>query len=203
MSMNKSYLRSQFLSTRDGVPSADRRAMSRAICRRLLRHEIWPPQGRVMCYVSFRGEVETRLLLHDALDNGLTLAVPYIDPPTDEMRACDMDSLENDWTRGAFGILEPAPEKRMAIQPEDIDLCIVPGVAWTEAGYRIGYGRGYYDRFLTERPDGMICVGLAFECQLSNDLPVEPHDIPVDWLMTELRAIHCRDFAKEPKPLIQ
>ncbi len=90
----------------------------------------------------------------------------------------------DEWARGPFGLREPpphAPQRAIA----DIDLFLVPGVAFTRAGLRLGRGGGYYDATLACRSPGAPCIGVAFDCNVVTDLPVDAHDVPMDFVATE------------------
>lgn len=97
------------------------------------------------------------------------------------MRFFDYDPLT--MRRGAFGIEEPGPEARLC-PPEEIDLMLVPGVAFTAAGDRLGRGRGYYDRYLSQQGMRALRIGVCYRHQVVGELPREPHDITMDQLIT-------------------
>jgi 5-formyltetrahydrofolate cyclo-ligase len=90
---------------------------------------------------------------------------------------------------GVFGILEPRKESARIFNPEEIDLVIVPGVAFDEHRNRIGFGAGFYDRFLESVRPSCAKIGIAFEFQIYDEVPVEEHDIPLDLVITEKRTI--------------
>jgi 5-formyltetrahydrofolate cyclo-ligase len=100
-------------------------------------------------------------------------------------------SLENDLVPGVFGILEPDLEKIDPVIADKIDIVIVPGAAFSENGCRIGYGGGFYDRFLQNR--SITSYALAFDFQLVDEVPFDPEfDMKVDYIVTERRVIECR-----------
>ena len=92
---------------------------------------------------------------------------------------------------GFFNILTPKKEFQRFIDPQEIDLVIVPGVAFKKDGYRVGYGGGYYDRFLSKIPD-VPTIAIAFSLQMVDDLPSDSFDIPVDYIYTEESIIVCK-----------
>ncbi len=104
------------------------------------------------------------------------------------------------WTRSRFGVDEP-PADSPEVAPEDLDLVVVPALAFDERGYRIGYGGGYYDRFLPRlRPD-CVTVGVTLDALVVPALPAEPHDVPVQIIVTETRTIRRADtIAPIPPP---
>jgi 5-formyltetrahydrofolate cyclo-ligase len=106
----------------------------------------------------------------------------------DEVQLFRLEAI-SELVPGTFGILEPTAELRelppRQVLPSQIDLALVPGVVFDRQGNRLGYGRGFYDRLLRQLPREVLRVGLAFECQVVEELPVEPHDERMDWLVTE------------------
>ena len=140
-------------------------------------------------------EVRTQEMILDALRTGKRVVVPFV--TGDGMEFSEI-SGPSDLSPGAFGVPEPRPEIRRPVPLREIDLIIVPGVAFDTGGGRIGYGKGFYDRFLrrllSERPDARV-VGLAFEMQIVDRIERKPSDIPVHILVTEERVVRCcRDF---------
>lgn len=138
----------------------------------------------VLCYVSVRAELPTEPLLHALLDSGRALAVPRVDGPG--LRACLLEDV-SDLAEGAFGI----PTSAGADVSELVDLCITPGLAFTESGARLGYGGGYYDRFFASHPR-VLRIGYCFEEQLVDELPTEPHDGTMAMIVTPERVIRVQ-----------
>jgi 5-formyltetrahydrofolate cyclo-ligase len=138
--------------------------------------------------LSVGSEVSTRLLVADARQRGLRVAVPVT--LTAEHRLLPTELPADDrLVAGPFGILEPAPDARVPVAVDGLDLAVVPGAAFDPQGNRLGWGAGYYDRLLADLRPGAPIVALAFECQLVAAIPVEPHDVPVDVIVTEQREI--------------
>ena len=138
----------------------------------------------LMCYVGFRNEVETAQFFFRL--PGSSIIVPFCDGnDIVPFRLRSLDELEP----GYRGIPEPKASLRREpgriVAPEDIELAIVPGLAFDTSGNRLGRGGGFYDRFLLKLPPTATVVGLAFDCQVFESIPVEPHDRPVDFLITE------------------
>ncbi len=140
----------------------------------------------VMFYVDVRAEVRTRQDLSTALASGKRIVVPYcVDGELELFLLEDMDELE----LGMYRILEPKQELRTVIEKrvevDELDLIMVPGVAFDARGARTGHGKGYYDKLLEHaRPDTPL-VALAFECQMFDEIPVEEHDVFMDKVVTE------------------
>jgi 5-formyltetrahydrofolate cyclo-ligase len=139
-----------------------------------------------MCYVHVRDEVRTHRFLEAALGRDKRIVIPYCDG--DDLRLFLLEEM-NELAAGCFGLLEPDERLRSCgqkhVEPEELDLVMVPGVAFDKSGGRLGHGRGYYDRLLVDvRPDAPL-VALAFECQLFPEIPMGPRDVYMDLVITE------------------
>ena len=165
--------------------------LSHAICEKFTALDEFAAAKTVMVYIDVRTEVRTRHDLPALLASGKRIVVPYcVDGELELFLLENMDEL----AIGMYKILEPKPELRNApgkrIQPEELDLMMVPGVAFDRRGGRMGHGFGYYDKLLEHvRPDAPL-VALAFECQLFPEIPTQEHDIFMDKIITE-QAIHA------------
>ncbi len=184
----KAEIRKQANDNRRQQPDKER--LSEAICARFASLPEYAAAGTVMFYVDVRSEVRTRQFLPTALAQGKRVVIPYC--VADELELFRLESLD-ELAVATFGILEPKrdlrtlPQKR--VEPEALDLVMVPGVAFDRQGGRTGHGKGYYDRVLERvRPDAPL-IGIAFECQMFPEIPMLPHDIRMDKVITE-RAIY-------------
>ena len=186
----KKDLREEMLGLRDSLSEAEIARRSVLIGRLLFELPEFRRAGAVMFYVSFRSEVRTQEMIQAALELGKKIIVPAVSSDRQALEPFFVDGLDQ-LAPGAYGILEPKDRERRAAL-EDIDLIAVPGCAFDPEGYRLGYGGGYYDRFLSTRQTA-TAVGLAFELQIIPDVPrTQNHDIPVDLIVTEKRVIDCR-----------
>ena len=143
-----------------------------------------------MCYVDFRDEVETTRFFTEFFC--CSMIVPFCDGnEIVPFRLRMLDELEP----GYKGIPEPKVSLRSdpmrIVLPETIELAIVPGLAFDRKGKRLGRGAGFYDRFLPKLPSAAIVIGLAFECQVFDSIPTEPHDRAVNILVTESTVRYC------------
>ncbi len=184
----KRELRSCILAARKAIPSH----IAEADCERILRRILdllssWGGGLRVVAYLSIGSEVRTAPLCRALLARGHELALPRIDSKGG-MSAVAIASLEA-VSAGPMGVMEPIGDAALSAPPEVI---IVPGVAFSSDGERLGRGKGYYDRFLQQWP-AALRVAPAFECQLVERIPTEPHDEPVDRIVTPRRLIHAPD----------
>lgn len=160
--------------------------LSLQICDTFMSLPEYAAAKTVMFYVDVRTEVRTRHSLPKALQSGKRIVVPYcVNNELELFLLRDMEEL----AIGMYKILEPRAELRniaeKRIAPEDLDLVMVPGVAFDRTGARMGHGFGYYDKLLQHaRPDAPL-VALAFECQFFPDIPTQEHDIFMDKIITE------------------
>lgn len=143
----------------------------------------------VMFYLAMPDEVQTDLLILDALRRGKRVCVPLLGENYGEMSAVEITSLDN-LTVGKYGLKMPDPQKSNPILPASIHMVVVPAVAFDRAGNRLGLGAGYYDRFLTEAATSVL-TGMTWGCQLTDQIPTEQHDIKMHYLMTENGLICC------------
>lgn len=157
----------------------------------LLLHEYVRARG-IACYVSKDSEVNTRTLIRNALDRDKRVLVPVVKAGDIDLFFSEVKDLGKELAPGTFGILEPKPESVRPVDLEAVDLIFVPGIVWDRDGYRLGWGRGYFDRVLTKLPEHVRSAGLAFNMQLINRVPRDQFDVPVDMVVTESRVIRCR-----------
>jgi len=161
--------------------------LSRAICEKFVSLPEYTAARAVMFYVDVRAEVRTRDYLATALGHGKKIIVPWCNAQG-ELELFWLQSMD-DLAVGMYKILEPRPELRglpeRQVPVAELDLVMVPGVAFTKDGARMGHGKGYYDKLLEHaRPDAPL-VALAFECQLFPEIPTQEHDVFMDKIITE------------------
>lgn len=155
----------------------ERRRKSEAIRRKLVRLAAFRKAKTVLCYVSLLYEVETRRLIEQMLDAGKRVVVPRV--VRRQLLLSELRDPDEDLSPGAFGVLEPRPQAHRPVRPEELDLAIVPGLAFDRRGHRLGHGWGYFDRLLARVPRVTPTVGVCFSFQLVDRLPTGPHDRPV------------------------
>jgi 5-formyltetrahydrofolate cyclo-ligase len=142
----------------------------------------------IMFYMNKGSEVPTTGMISKALKNGKAVLIPFIAKNAEGIKAARILSLRRGLVKGAYGITEPAPRFCRAVPEKMIDLVIVPAVAYDKKCRRIGYGGGYYDRWLEKIPMGAR-VGIAFDRQIVNELPQYPGDKRVGTVVTEKRLV--------------
>jgi 5-formyltetrahydrofolate cyclo-ligase len=185
----KKKIREQAHANRNAQENKDE--LSKEICARFVALPEYVQAKTVMYYIDVRSEVRTRHALPEALTQGKKIVVPWCNDHG-ELELFHLESMD-ELAVGMYKILEPKAELRTLpakqLQPTDLDLIMVPGVAFMRNGARMGHGKGYYDKLLQHaRPDAPL-VALAFECQLFDEIPTAPHDIYMDMVITE-RAIY-------------
>jgi len=185
--MDKSPLRAAAMLRRDALDDRERR--SAAICALVVASPSYAAARAIHCYLPMRSEVDTRPLITAALAHGKRVAVPIVVPKAVELAHAWLESLATDaLTAGVFGTFNPR-DLRPAV-PGDWDLVIVPLLAFDRRGYRLGYGKGFYDRLLAA--GAVTTIGVGFAAQEIDALPAEAHDIALDWIFTERDVIESR-----------
>ncbi|NLI14629.1 5-formyltetrahydrofolate cyclo-ligase [Pelotomaculum propionicicum] len=190
--MPKSRLRKQILQMRNGLTPAQVAEKSRRIAARLLDLEEYRRSRSMMIYLDFRNEARTDEIVVKSLAAGKKVAVPVTDTAANQLIPSLLLNYPGDLQPGAWGIPEPGPQALRPLNPETLDLVIVPGVAFDTAGNRLGFGRGFYDRFLPLTGPGTVFAALAYEFQVLSDVYPGPHDIPVHAILTEDRLIRIK-----------
>jgi 5-formyltetrahydrofolate cyclo-ligase len=166
------------------MDSADVVARGRIIQDRVLQLPEWKKASRIGIYLAMPDEVPTSDLIRAAWTNGKSVAAPVIAPDCNAMTFClfqDFSQLQC----GPMNILQPVSGQ--VIVSRDFDLMIIPGVAFDTKGIRLGFGKGWYDRYLGDCP--AFRLGLAFDLQIMDCLPVSGHDIPMQSVLTETRLL--------------
>lgn len=186
--MPKQLVRKKLLQQRRQCALGICQSLSREIQERFLATAAFAQAECVALYASVHNEVATDLVAGATLAAGKQLAYPRVE--SDQllfMRTTDPGSL----APGFFNVPEPVAGD--VLSPETIDVCVVPGVAFDLAGHRLGYGRGFYDRFLARCPERTHRVGFAYDFQLVETLPAQDHDQMLNVVITEKRML---DFSR-------
>lgn len=187
---NKVRFRQVALERRNALSPEVRKRKSSQIIQHLISLPAVRDCQVLMAYMSMRSEVDTKELLTWAWEQGKTVALPITVTREKRLVAAAVTSFSQ-LRRGTFGVMEPdfALGAR-ELDPALLDVVIVPGAAFDSRGYRIGYGGGYYDRFLPHTR--CLKLGLAFVEQVYPMLPAAEYDIPVDLIVTDEGVIDCR-----------
>ena len=188
-SLEKQRLREERLAAREALFEQERSVLDDCITQKLLATSEYAEATTVLTYVSVSSEVSTRMFIESALRDGKTVAVPRC-LPGHRLEFVAITSLDQ-LIAAPFGLLEPPKElPALAEKQMDASICIVPALLVDTKGYRLGYGAGFYDRFLLSYSGKRIC--LAYHQNLSVDLlPRTPFDVAVDMVITESEVLTC------------
>ena len=180
-------VRTETLQRREALTPKERTRRSQCIADSTARWIQRENFDAVMLYVSMRSEVETTDLLEGLLNSGKQVCAPVVDTKQLELIPRRIQSRKAELVRHPYGMLEP--NQTCPIFPtEHLQLIVVPGIAFDRNGYRLGYGKGFYDRFLIKCPHA-IAIGLAYQIQLVEDTLPQAWDIPVQHIFTETGRI--------------
>lgn len=190
--MNKAVLRKQYLEKRSNLPISEVEEKSNNIINNLFDLDIYKNSSFIMSYVAFRKEVQTENLIKHSLNIQKRIGVPITVPETKKLIVSEINDYDVELSPGHFNILTPKKEYIRETPPTLIDLVVVPGAVFDKNGYRVGYGGGYYDRFLKTLNEKAISIGLAYDFQLVHSVPRSKYDLPVDYILTEKQFISCK-----------
>lgn len=186
--MGKNHRRRTILEQLQQMSPEEHAKKSAAIKQRLLSLDSFQDAKIIGITIARFPEVDTKSIIETAWSMGKKIVVPKCIRLSKEMDFRQIDSFTQ-LEVVYMGLEEPAVASTISVEKEVIDLQIVPGVVFSNDGYRIGYGGGYYDRYMADYKGRS--VSLAFACQTGFDVPVESHDIPVQQIITEKELIHC------------
>lgn len=188
----KTALRQQILAKRNALPETERRDYSRRITAAILSSDAYRNAGNILAYQSFGSEFMTDNFIASVFADGKKLALPKINRQERRLELYRVDDLAEQLTTGVWGILEPQPQKCEAADPLRIDFVLTPGLAFTRAGDRLGYGGGFYDRLLATLNPRALRVAATFSLQICDSVPTASYDEPVDLVVTEERSFRAR-----------
>jgi len=189
----KAELRRKLQALRRELTGEEIERLSRRIWKNLESLEEFRRAGTVMFYASAGREVRTAEMIRQALDLGKRVLVPVLEPGSDLLRPGEIFDPERDLNSRVLGCPTPDPAACRPASPAEIDLVVIPGIGFDPAGNRLGRGRGCYDIFLEQAPSALR-VALAYEFQVRDEIPSEPHDCRMDLVVTEDRVIRCPRF---------
>ena len=182
LNLNKKETRQTILQQRKAFPAKEKNLAEQRMLKFLKNWDVFIQAETIHLFMSKIDEPNTGPIILYAWESGKTIVVPYVLPNTFNLFHSQLNSFD-DLSPGALGVLEPSPGKRIRITPESINLVIIPGVAFDLQGGRIGYGKGYYDRFLEQTK--AFRLALAFDFQIIDKVPTEKHDVPMNGILSE------------------
>jgi 5-formyltetrahydrofolate cyclo-ligase len=186
----KKDLRKRLLDKRRKLAENEVRNFSTRIIQTLINSSIYLDAGNIMLYTPFPDEPQIMPVFEDAWSRNKQVGIPHLTETWGIMEAALIESF-NDLVPGKFNLLVPDPLKLRIIEADSIDLIVVPGIAFDHEGYRLGMGAGYYDRFLPTA-EKAITVGVCWAENIFSEIPKERHDLPMDYLLTEMGILNCK-----------
>lgn len=175
----KAQLRKKILSERNLLPEAHRTESSRNISEIILELSSFKQSEVVAVYMSFGSEFETGIILAEGLRLGKTIVLPKIESTSHVISFYSWSGKAEELLVGRWGIREPDPARSECLDMQHIDFLLVPGVAFSQKGQRLGYGGGYYDSVMSKLPESSTLVAAAFSLQIVPEIPIEEHDASV------------------------
>ena len=183
----KSSLRKVLLDRRDTTSYDFIKLTSEKIRNRLKQVEIFRSAKKIACYYPIGSEVLTQDIMQEILGDGKEISLPKV--VADNLSFRKISGLK-DLEKGAFGIMEP---KENCPEEKEMDIVLVPTVGITKNGFRLGYGHGYYDRFLSE--SNAKTISLIYSKQVVKSIPFSEKDVKIDWIVTEEKSIETSKFS--------
>ena len=193
----KQVLRQSIIAAREKLPAAERLRFSRAVVGAICSLTEYRQAQTVLGYLNFGAELATELWVRRALADGKRVLLPRVNRASKYLDIYKVQDLQHDVAPGSWGIREPVVDR--CIREEalgTVDFILLPGVAFTREGARLGYGGGYYDKLLAQMPHQPTLVAGAFALQVVQEIPQERTDRNVRLLVTEEETIRC-NFGRE------
>ena len=183
----KNRIRKEIIRKRDALDLKEKTSFDNIIKEKFKETEAYKKSRNIFIYIGFGSEIETAKYIEEFLKEGKKVFVPRINNAIKTMEAVEITSLK-ELERNNFGILEPTKDKE-AINKKELQLIIMPGVAFDMKRGRIGYGGGYYDKYMENIDSSIPKIALAYELQIIDRVPCQDHDILPDSIITEKRCI--------------
>lgn len=186
--ITKALIRKEALLRRDLINGGLKKTKEDNIRVRLFELPAFKTARSILLYASFKSEVDTFSLISYCMSNGKATVLPKTNPGENNLDLYEIKAVE-ELAPGYFGVAEPFVSEDRRINMKDIDMIVVPGVAFDEQCNRLGYGKGFYDKLLSGK--NSPAFALAFEEQIVASLPCGPHDIKMNGIITDKRVISC------------
>jgi len=195
----KKALRTKLLAQRNALTPEYILTASTKIRELLFELPAFKHAYTIMLYISMGSEVGTEEMIRQSLLMGKRVAVPYLQQQVGKMDASEIRDMDTELTLGKYNTLMPKPEYYRPIDPRQLQLILVPAIAFDVHGNRMGYGGGYYDRYLKTVGPHAVLVGVNFSGQIVNHLPTNRYDIPVQMILHEQGIMQtARKIIKTP-----
>lgn len=187
---SKADARNKFIRKRGNMSDADVNELSDKINAIIMRMPQYKNAKTVMLYLNFNNEICSKELIEDSFAKGRKVVIPYCKKEGLEILPTELKDVELELERTKFGYLETKKEHLKLVDIDEIDLIIVPGLAFDKSCHRLGFGAGYYDRFLSKLNGKTETIGIAYDFQILDIIPELEHtDIPLDYVVTEKRIL--------------
>ncbi|MHC1717934.1 MAG: 5-formyltetrahydrofolate cyclo-ligase [Acidaminococcaceae bacterium] len=186
--MNKKQLRKEIICLRDALSAAERDEKAEIIIKKLLATELYQKANHIMLFAAFGSELNLLPLAETIIKAGKHAYLPVVAKKINRILPIEVHSLA-ELKPGCFGIPEPSPDNYEETTPDLLDLIITPAVVFDNDKYRVGYGAGYYDRFFASLKKDIIKIGVGFDEQLISEVPREPHDVRLNYVLTDKRLL--------------
>lgn len=180
---SKKSIRRLVQERKDVLSKDERQNLDNIIFDKVINSYAYKNSHTIFIFVSYNNEVDTHKIIKQALRDKKILCVPKIISKEEGMDIVQIKSFE-DLKEGAYGILEPA-DSELKIEEKNIDVSYLPGLAFDRRGGRVGYGGGFYDRFLLKTRKNSKKIGLAYKFQVFTEVPMEEHDVFIDGIITD------------------
>lgn len=190
----KIEMRKAIIAQRAALSLSARQTANRVISKQVLALGGFRDAQTVLAYMSIAAEFSTSEIARAVMEGDKVLVLPKINKSENVLELFRVANIDADLIPGLWGILEPNAQRCEKISPEEIDFVLVPGLAFDADCRRLGYGGGYYDRLLEDLGPFASCVAAAFAVQIVASVPVEPHDISLNVIITENQKYVCKDF---------
>lgn len=180
----KKQIRKEMLYRLQSQSGQDRLKKSRVIKDKLFGLKEFKKAKCVIVYVSMSDEVDTHILIDESIRMGKIVGVPVVERGKRELIISQISDRIRQLEIGPYGLNQPKKDEIRPIPCDEMELVLVPGIAFDKCGNRLGRGKGYYDRFLKKLPESALTIGLCFDFQKTESVPTLPHDIPVRKLIS-------------------
>jgi len=187
----KARIREAILAKRNSQSFSECLGKSHKIKEKLFSLPEFKESSRVVFYLALPQEVQTKDMAREAIGLGKKVILPRVASTGDTLVLSEVRDIERELEPGMFGILEPKEGFYRPVTLAEAELIILPGIAFDLQGHRIGFGKGFYDKLLSQANAPIFTFGLAFEFQLVPEIPVVGHDVKMCKIITEKRIISC------------
>lgn len=184
----KEDIRKEMTGLRNKLTKEEVSSLSQKIISTLIKLPIFKNSQNIMLYLSFGNEVDTFKLIEICKEQGKKVIAPFCVKEGRQIVPTEVKNVDEDIEKKGF-YLEPKKELVKPVNIEEIDIIILPGLAFDRGCYRVSFGGGYYDRFLGKLNFTIPTIGLVYDFQLIDFMPAEEHDVPVDYVITDKRIV--------------